>query len=167
MASISTSRHGERRAILGPNGAGKTTLFNVDLRRPPGIDRHRRAASGRTSTTEAGPCRAPRRASPARTSSPASVHGSDGRGQHLPVDPGRQGRTPAARDPPKTGRGAPERAGAAAARVAISHKLDQLVGSLSHGEQRQVALAMALASEPKILMLDEPASGFPEASERS
>ena len=47
-----------------------------------------------------------------------------------------------------------------AARLAISHKLDQLVGSLSHGEHRQVALAMALASEPKILMLDEPASGL-------
>jgi branched-chain amino acid transport system ATP-binding protein len=53
-----------------------------------------------------------------------------------------------------------ERARAAAGRVAISHKLDQLVGSLSHGEHRQVAIAMALASEPKILMLDEPASGL-------
>jgi len=53
-----------------------------------------------------------------------------------------------------------ERARAAAGRVAISHKLDELVGSLSHGEHRQVALAMALASEPRILMLDEPASGL-------
>src|SRR5205085_5728642 len=51
-----------------------------------------------------------------------------------------------------------ERARAAARRVAISEKLDQLVSSLSHGEHRQVALAMALASDPKILMLDEPAS---------
>jgi branched-chain amino acid transport system ATP-binding protein len=34
------------------------------------------------------------------------------------------------------------------------------VGSLSHGEHRQVAIAMALAAEPKALMLDEPASGL-------
>ena len=36
----------------------------------------------------------------------------------------------------------------------------ELVGSLSHGEHRQVAIAMALAAEPKALMLDEPASGL-------
>src|SRR5207247_9340738 len=53
-----------------------------------------------------------------------------------------------------------ERAREAARRVAIDHKLSELVGSLSHGEHRQVAVAMALASDPKILMLDEPASGL-------
>ncbi|MGH3133883.1 MAG: ATP-binding cassette domain-containing protein, partial [Gaiellaceae bacterium] len=53
-----------------------------------------------------------------------------------------------------------ERARDAARRAAIEHKLPELVGNLSHGEHRQVALAMALASEPKILMLDEPASGL-------
>ena len=36
----------------------------------------------------------------------------------------------------------------------------ELVGNLSHGEHRQVAIAMALASEPKLMMLDEPASGL-------
>ena len=53
-----------------------------------------------------------------------------------------------------------ERARQAARRVAIDHKLDELVGSLSHGEHRQVAIAMALASDPELLMLDEPASGL-------
>jgi branched-chain amino acid transport system ATP-binding protein len=53
-----------------------------------------------------------------------------------------------------------ERARDAARRVAIDHKLETPVGDLSHGEHRQVALAQALAADPKILMLDEPASGL-------
>ena len=61
---------------------------------------------------------------------------------------------------PRRERAIRERARAAAGRVAISDKLGEQVGSLSHGEHRQVALAMALAAEPKALMLDEPASGL-------
>ena len=53
-----------------------------------------------------------------------------------------------------------ERAREAAGKAAISEKLGELVGNLSHGEHRQVALAMALAAEPKVMMLDEPASGL-------
>ena len=53
-----------------------------------------------------------------------------------------------------------ERARAAAGRVAIDAKLGERVGDLSHGEHRQVAIAMALAANPRVLMLDEPASGL-------
>ncbi|MFO7571566.1 MAG: ATP-binding cassette domain-containing protein, partial [Gaiellaceae bacterium] len=61
---------------------------------------------------------------------------------------------------PRKDRAMRERAREAARRAAIDGKLSELVGNLSHGEHRQVAVAMALASEPKILMLDEPASGL-------
>jgi len=53
-----------------------------------------------------------------------------------------------------------DRAREAAGKVGIHEKLGELVSSLSHGEHRQVALAMTLASKPKVLMLDEPASGL-------
>jgi branched-chain amino acid transport system ATP-binding protein len=61
---------------------------------------------------------------------------------------------------PGKDRGIRDRAREAARRAAIDHKLSELVGNLSHGEHRQVAVAMALAAEPRILMLDEPASGL-------
>ena len=61
---------------------------------------------------------------------------------------------------PRRDRELRERGRRAARRVAIEHKLSERVRDLSHGEHRQVAIAMALASEPRVLMLDEPASGL-------
>jgi branched-chain amino acid transport system ATP-binding protein len=150
--------HGERRAILGPNGAGKTTLFNV-------ISGDLAASSGRVElfgedvTTM--PSRKRTKRGLARTyqqsrmllgvSVEDSIYLSAlgvGAGHLRPVTL------------PRKDQGLRERARAAARRAAIDHKLSELVGSLSHGEHRQVAIAMALASEPKLLMLDEPASGL-------
>ena len=149
---------GERRAILGPNGAGKTTLFNVvsgDM--PPssgtvelfGIDvtempARRRARLGLARTYQQSRML---QGLTVEDSIYLSILGvSDG---HLrPVTL------------PWKDRELRERARQAARRVAIDHKLSAIVGGLSHGEHRQVAIAMALASEPKMLMLDEPASGL-------
>jgi branched-chain amino acid transport system ATP-binding protein len=150
--------HGERRAILGPNGAGKTTLFNVisgDLPASAGSVQ----LLGRDVTYM--PARKRAKLGLARTYQQSrmllgltvedsiylSILGV-GEGHLRPVNL------------PRKDRALRERAREAARRVAIDHKLSALVGSLSHGEHRQVAVAMALASEPKILMLDEPASGL-------
>jgi branched-chain amino acid transport system ATP-binding protein len=149
---------GERRAILGPNGAGKTTLFNVisgDF--PPtsgGVE-----LFGRDVTALPGRKRA--KLGLARTYQQSrlfpglsvddniylSILGI-GAGHLRPVAlPGKD-------------REIRDKAREAAGRVAIDHKLSDLVGSLSHGEHRQVAIAMALAANPRLLMLDEPASGL-------
>jgi branched-chain amino acid transport system ATP-binding protein len=149
---------GERRSILGLNGAGKTTLFNVisgDLPPTSGtvelfgqdvtfVPARKRAQLGLARTYQQ-----------ARMLIGMSVEDSIylsvvgvGHGHLRPVIlPGRD-------------RAIRARARDAARRVAIDHKLAAAVGSLSHGEHRQVALAMALASEPRMLMLDEPASGL-------
>jgi branched-chain amino acid transport system ATP-binding protein len=149
---------GERRAILGPNGAGKTTLFNVisgDM--PPSTGSVELFGADVTYT----PARKRAKLGLARTYQQSrmllglsvedsiylSILGVEG-GHLRPVIL------------PRKDAAMRERAREAARRAAIDHKLQEPVGSLSHGEHRQVSIAMAFASEPKILMLDEPASGL-------
>ena len=149
---------GERRAILGPNGAGKTTLFNVvsgDM--PPssgsvelfGMDVTRLPARARAKMGLARTYQQSRMllGISVEDSIYLSILGVTGGHLRPVVLPGRD-------------RELRDRARTAAGRVAIDHKLSELVGSLSHGEHRQVAIAMALAAQPKLLMLDEPASGL-------
>ena len=157
-------RPGERRAILGPNGAGKTTLFNVisgDLSPSAGTIE----LFGRVVTNT--PARLRAKQGLARTYQQSrmllgltvedsiylSILGVGGGHLRPVVLPRKDGEIR-------------RRAREAARRAAIDQKLKEVVGSLSHGEHRQVALAMALASEPKILMLDEPASGLARGERR-
>jgi len=148
---------GERRAILGPNGAGKTTLFNVicgDF--PPtsgAVELFGRNVTQAPARTRAKMGLA-RTYQQSRLFAGLSVEDSiylsivGVRGGHLrPVVLKRDAEM---RD----------RAREAARRVAIDHKLSETVGSLSHGEQRQVALGVALAAAPQLMMLDEPCSGL-------
>ncbi len=149
---------GERRAILGPNGAGKTTLFNVisgDM--PPSsgtvelfgrdvthMPSRKRAKMGLARTYQQ-----------SRMLLGLTVEDSI----YLSILGVGDGHLRPVVLPRKDGE-LREKAREAARQAAIEDKLDELVGSLSHGEHRQIALAMALASEPKVLMLDEPASGL-------
>lgn len=56
---------------------------------------------------------------------------------------------------------------AALERVGLAHRADSLVASMSHGEHRQLEIAMALATRPQMLLLDEPMAGMgPEESAR-
>jgi branched-chain amino acid transport system ATP-binding protein len=149
---------GERRAILGPNGAGKTTLFNViagDM--PP--------SSGRVELfgQDVTPLPARRRAKLglARTYQQSRLFlgltvadnlylaalGTKSGHLRPVILPGRDG---ALR----------ERASQAAEQVGLADKLEEPVGSLSHGEQRQLEVGMARVGEPQLMMLDEPASGL-------
>ena len=51
--------------------------------------------------------------------------------------------------------------------VGLAARADAPAGSLAHGEQRQLEVALALATHPKLLLLDEPTAGMgPEESER-
>ncbi len=150
--------HGERRGILGPNGAGKTTLFNVisgDFSPTSGtvelfggdvtyMPARKRAQLGLARTYQQSRMLL---GLTVEDSIYLSILGA-GNGHLRPVILRR-----------KDGE-IRDRARVAAQRAAIEHKLGAVVGDLSHGEHRQVSLAMALAPQPKVLMLDEPASGL-------
>ena len=48
-------------------------------------------------------------------------------------------------------------------RVRLARVADQLVSSLSHGQQRQLEIGMALAGAPRLILFDEPAAGLSPA----
>jgi branched-chain amino acid transport system ATP-binding protein len=59
------------------------------------------------------------------------------------------------------------RAAEVAERVGLQAQLTQPAGALSHGEQRQLEVGLALATSPKLMLLDEPMAGMgPDESER-
>jgi branched-chain amino acid transport system ATP-binding protein len=151
---------GERRAILGPNGAGKSTLFNLiagDIAPTEGtvelFDRdvtrmavRRRVRLGLGRTYQA-----------SRVLAGLSV----GDNLYLAVLGTQRGHLRPLRS--RADRGRRQRALDVAAQVGLGGRLDELAGSLSHGEQRQLEVGLALAPSPRLLMLDEPAAGLSRA----
>ena len=156
---------GQLHALLGPNGAGKSTLINLlsgDLRPTSGSirfkgteiagmppDRRSRLGIGRSyQKTNIFPAftvfENARLAAQSRNPRPLAL-ASD-----------------ASRDPVSRARAQKglELAG-------LHEHVERQAGALSHGEQRQLEIAMVLATEPEVLLLDEPLAGMgPEESVR-
>ena len=53
-------------------------------------------------------------------------------------------------------------------RINLSDKINELAGTLAHGEQRYLEIGIALATKPSILLLDEPTAGMsPEETQQT
>ena len=151
---------GERRAVLGPNGAGKSTLFNLVA----GTDR---ATSGTielfgTDVTRLG-ARQRTRMGLSRTFQTSRLLGGLTVEDNLylaavGVRGGRFRLVRTARDAALR-----EQARATAESVGMTPRLGTLAGDLSHGEQRQLEIGLALVAAPRMLLLDEPAAGLSRA----
>ncbi|RAI45889.1 ABC transporter ATP-binding protein [Rhodoplanes roseus] len=149
---------GERRLIIGPNGAGKTTLFNL-------ITGEIAPDSGSISLFGDDITRTPVRARAhlgmARTYQIITLFGRDTllrnvmlallglckRRWNPLIDFERQ-------------TDLVEKAEAALARVGLAHLAHRPLGETSYGERRRVEIAMALAQNPRVLLLDEPFAGL-------
>ncbi|MEU7930169.1 ABC transporter ATP-binding protein [Micromonospora echinofusca] len=148
---------GEFLGVIGPNGAGKTSLFNL-------ITGIRRATEGRITLDgqDIGSLPPHKRArlGLGRTFQASSVFGSLSVRENvrLAVQAHRGGSMKLWR------RAAADREVAAAAdaaldRVGLAHRGTALAGTLAHGEKRKLEIALLLAGEPRVMLLDEPMAG--------
>lgn len=154
---------GEIVSLIGPNGAGKTTAFNI--------------VTGFLTPTHGSVCyrgTALKGLKPhqiadiglVRTFQRTSVFPNDTVYDNLLIGLHRQSRVhlseaivglPRARLVERRVR---EQASELAEWVGLGGRIDDLAGSLSYGEQRLVGVALALAANPSMLLLDEPVSGM-------
>jgi branched-chain amino acid transport system ATP-binding protein len=148
--TLELHRH-EVLGLIGPNGAGKTTLVNVlsgfdfpsegnvelDGREITSWSPHRRGRNGLARTFQH-----------SRSFAELSVR------ENVEVAALGSGVRP---------RAARERAGRLLELLGLAEHVARPAGSLAHGDERKLGVARALASEPRYLLLDEPAAGLPEA----
>ena len=156
-------RRGEILGLIGPNGAGKTTCFNAisGVYRPSAgtviFDGAPLGRIKRYQITRRGIARTFQniRLWGEMTALENVVVGTDAR--HKTSVPGAILRTPRHR---RDERDAIERAAALLHFVGIAHRGGEKAKNLPYGDQRRLEIARALATEPMLLCLDEPAAGF-------
>jgi len=154
------ARRGHITSVIGPNGAGKSTLFNL-------ISGAIRPSSGKVSfngqdVTARGPDHL-MKAGLARSFQITNLFFELSVFENLRL--AAQALEPAGRAffPVRRSTVALERAEELIAQFGLSAKAHELAGYLSHGEQRRLEIAVALACRPKMLLLDEPTQGMSHA----
>jgi branched-chain amino acid transport system ATP-binding protein len=153
-----TVEPGERRLIIGPNGAGKTTLFNL-ITGEIAPDSGAVLLFGRDITRLASRRRA--HLGMARTYQIITLFPRDTLLHNATL--ALLALSPLRWNPWLTlGREGPllARARAALERVGLDHMAARPLAETSYGEKRRVEIAMALAQEPRLLLLDEPFAGL-------
>ena len=153
---------GERRAVIGPNGAGKTTLFNV-------LTAELRASAGtmRLGDHDLGPLTTWQRArlGLARMYQRNELFDPLSARDNVLLSIASEGGAYRALRSPSRGEG--DRAEAVLEQVGLGGRASVPARALSHGERRQLELALALARRPRVLLLDEPTAGMsPAETER-
>ena len=149
---------GERRLIIGPNGAGKTTLFNLitgELR----ADSGRIMLFGRDLTSIA--ARRRTHLGLARTYQIITLFPGETLARNITLSLlglSRLRWNPLVRLNGQ--RDLLDQAHETLVRVGLEHLADRPVAQTSYGERRRVEIAMALAQDPKVLLLDEPFAGL-------
>jgi len=158
-----TINRGEILGLIGPNGAGKTTCFNAmtGVYRPTSgtvtFDHRVLAKLKRNQITRLGIARTFQniRLFGEMTALENVVVGTDAR--HRTSVPGATFRVPRHRHEE---RDAIDRGMALLEFVGVGGRATEKARNLPYGDQRRLEIARALATEPKLLCLDEPAAGF-------
>jgi branched-chain amino acid transport system ATP-binding protein len=146
-----TMKPGETLGLIGPNGSGKTTMVNV-------ITGFQRPSSGRVMVGDHDITRlrpeARVTAGISRTFQAVRLFGRLTVAENIEVGALGVGASP---------RVARTRARLLMEQLGLSHLATITSASLPYGSERRVALARALATEPKFMLLDEPAAGLDES----
>ncbi len=148
--SLEVHRH-EVVGLIGPNGAGKSTLVNVmtgfDLPSSGTVELEERDVTGWSPQRRG-------RAGLART----FQHSRSFRGLSV-----RENVEVAALGVGVGARAARRRADELLELLGLEARAEAPAGALAHGDERRLGVARALATEPRFVLLDEPAAGLPEA----
>ncbi len=155
----------ERRAIIGPNGAGKTTLFNLITGELAPSTGHIEFDGGEISGL---PPHAVARRGIARSFQRTNVFPKLSVGENLRLAGGaRSGEGYRLFGAPPDSVASRAAVRDAAEPVGLAGRLDLPAGRLSYGEQRQLEIGIALATRPRLLLLDEPTAGMsPDETEQ-